>query len=336
MKKVSSTEAIRRGFSILGSVSRAPMSSRDIFQRLYDEGFNVSIRTIERDLSRLPDIFPSLIEVDDRSKPVTYRQPINARKYSAMNPTEAICLELAYTYLDPLLPNTSLNDIQPYLKEAEAVLSETAATKMKRWRDKVQTINEGFQLKQAKIKDGILQNIHKALWEERAINAKYKGAKSNIVKDYMLHPAGIVNRGRICYLICSFDDDNNRITYLPLHRFYDVNIIQEQKSRHAQEKVVNLTKNLFGFNVAREKIKIKLKFSIDAGRHLYETPLSNKQKIHQSKDGYIIVEDTVPGGGELSWWIRAFGDSVEILKPQSLRDEFKKMSIRMAKLYEKN
>ena len=44
MKKVSSTEAIRRGFSILGSVSRAPMSSRDIFQRLYDEGFNVSIR----------------------------------------------------------------------------------------------------------------------------------------------------------------------------------------------------------------------------------------------------------------------------------------------------
>ena len=49
---------------------------------------------------------------------------------------------------------------------------------MKRWRDKVQTINEGFQLKQAKIKDGILQNIHKALWEERAINAKYKGQKA--------------------------------------------------------------------------------------------------------------------------------------------------------------
>ena len=65
--KVSSTEAIRRGFSILGSVSRSPMSSRDIFRRLYDDGFNVSIRTIERDLSRLPDIFSSLIEVDDRS-----------------------------------------------------------------------------------------------------------------------------------------------------------------------------------------------------------------------------------------------------------------------------
>ena len=116
MKKVSSTEAIRRGFSILGSVSRAPMSSRDIFQRLYDEGFNVSIRTIERDLSRLPDIFPSLIEVDDRSKPFTYRQPINARKYSAMNPTEAICLEHAFSFLNPILPKKTLNPITPYLK----------------------------------------------------------------------------------------------------------------------------------------------------------------------------------------------------------------------------
>ena len=72
-----------------------------------------------------------------------------------MSPEEAICLELAFTYLNPLLPNTSLNDIRPYLKESEAVLNETASTKMKRWKDKVQTINEGFQLKQAKIKDGL-------------------------------------------------------------------------------------------------------------------------------------------------------------------------------------
>ena len=336
MTRPKHTEAIRRGFKILTMVSRAPLSSRDIHSRINDSGIDVTERTIERDLKELPDIFPQMIEVDDRSKPYTYRRPRDARSHSGMSPDEAVCLELAYTYLNPLLPNTSLDNISRYLKEAEAVLNETSSTKMKRWKDKVQTVNEGFQLKQAKIKDGILENIHKALWEGRTVSAKYKGAKSNVAKDYVLHPAGIVNRGRICYLICSFDDDAKKVTYLPLHRFYSVGLIYEQQSRHHNEKVANLTKNLFGFNVGREKIKIKLKFSMDAGRHLYETPLSNKQKIHQSKDGYIIVEDTVPGGGELSWWIRAFGDSVEILKPQSLRDEFKKMSIRMAKLYEKN
>ena len=126
MKKTSGTEAIRRGFNILATVSRSPMSSRDIFNRLADAGFNVSIRTIERDLSRLPDIFPSMIEVDERSKPFTYRQPLNAKKYSAMNPTEAICLELAFSFLNPILPKT-LDPMSPYLREAHAVLNEQHA-----------------------------------------------------------------------------------------------------------------------------------------------------------------------------------------------------------------
>ena len=274
-----------------------------------------------------------MIEVDDSSKPYTFRQPKNARKYSGMSPEEAVCLELAYTYLNPLLPNTSLNDIKPYLKEAEAVLSEHASTKMRRWKDKVETINEGFQLKQAKIKEGILENIHKSIWDGRTIIAKYKSARSPRPKDYLLHPAGIVNRGRICYLICSFDERPN-VTYLPLHRFYKINIVQEQPSRHINSKVTDLTKNLLGFKVENKNINIKLKFSKIAGFHLYETPISNSQKISQSKDGYIIVEDSVANNSELRWWIRAFGDDVEVIKPIVLRNEFKKISQRMAKLYE--
>ena len=203
MKKVSSTEAIRRGFSILGSVSRSPMSSRDIFQRLYDDGFNVSIRTIERDLSRLPDIFPSLIEVDDRSKPFTYRQPINARKYSAMNPTEAICLELAFSFLNPILPKKTLDPINPYLKEADAVLNENHAKKYKNWKDKVLTINEGLQLQSANVIQKVINNIHEALWDEKVVIAKYQSRTKKYADNYKIHPAGLVYRGRIIYLICS-------------------------------------------------------------------------------------------------------------------------------------
>ena len=229
MKKVSSTEAIRRGFSILGSVSRSPMSSRDIFQRLYDDGFNVSIRTIERDLSRLPDIFPSLIEVDDRSKPFTYRQPINARKYSAMNPTEAICLELAFSFLNPILPKKTLDPINPYLKEADAVLNESHAKKYKNWKDKVLTINEGLQLQSANVTQKVINNIHEALWDEKVVIAKYQSRTKKYADNYKIHPAGLVYRGRIIYLICSFDDNPNKIVYLPLQRLSPLRFSQKRK-----------------------------------------------------------------------------------------------------------
>ena len=51
--------------------------------------------------------------------------------------------------------------------------------------------------------------------------------------------------------------------------------------------------------------------------------LSDNQKISKSRDGFIIVEDTVVNNLEFKWWIRAFGDSVEVISPASLRKEFK-------------
>ena len=110
-----------------------------------------------------------MIEVDDKSKPYTYRRPRDARSHSGMSPDEAVCLELAYTYLNPLLPNTSLDNIRRYLKEAEAVLNETSSTKMKRWKDKVQTVNEGFQLKQAKLKMEYLKIFIKLCGKEEPL-----------------------------------------------------------------------------------------------------------------------------------------------------------------------
>ena len=334
MKKVSSTEAIRRGFSILGTVSRAPMSSRDIFQRLYDEGFNVSIRTVERDLSRLPDIFPSLIEVDDRSKPFTYRQPINARKYSAMNPTEAICLELAFSFLNPILPKKTLNPINPYLKEADAVLNEQHAKKYKNWKDKVITINEGLQLKSANVNQRVINNMHEALWDEKVVIAKYQSRTKKFADNYKIHPAGLVYRGRIIYLICSFDENREKIIYLPLQRFKSVEILHEEKSIHQGKKVSSLVKDLLGFKLNNKKLKVKLKFSKMAGAHLFETPLSKNQSIKETKDGFFVVEDEVVDNMELRYWIRAFGDEVEVIHPKTLRDEFAKLSKRLRKKYD--
>ena len=334
MKKVSSTEAIRRGFSILGSVSRSPMSSRDIFRRLYDDGFNVSIRTIERDLSRLPDIFPSLIEVDDRSKPLTYRQPVNARKYSAMNPTEAICLELAFSFLNPILPKKTLDPINPYLKEADAVLNESHAKKYKNWKDKVLTINEGLQLQSANVTQKVINNIHEALWDEKVVIAKYQSRTKKYADNYKIHPAGLIYRGRIIYLICSFDDNLNKIVYLPLQRFKSIEILPEEKSFHHGKKVANLVKDLLGFKLNNKKLKVKLKFSKMAGAHLFETPLSKKQTIKETRDGYFMVEDEVIDNMELRYWIRAFGDEVEVVQPKILRDEFTKLSKRLRKKYE--
>ncbi len=70
------------------------------------------------------------------------------------------------------------------------------------------------------------------------------------------------------------------------------------------------------------------------GNHLKESPISKNQKITETDDGFLIIEDEVDDILEFRWWIRAFGDTVEVLQPKSLREEFAQMSKRMSSKYE--
>ena len=71
-----------------------------------------------------------------------------------------------------------------------------------------------------------------------------------------------------------------------------------------------------------------------AGAHLFETPLSKNQSIKETKDGFFVVQDEVVDNMELRYWIRAFGDEVEVILPKTLRNEFAKLSKRLRKKYD--
>lgn len=328
-------EASKRALSIVGMMGRAYLETKQIHQRLMELGFDVSLRSVERDMKILPDIFPQHIYVNDRSKPYGYKLPKGSQKLSGMSPEEAVCLQLAFDYLNPLLPNGSLDPIAPYLKEAGVILEMQQSGKMKHWKNKVLTLNEGFNLQPAIIKEGILSTIHKALWAGATIKATYTSINKKKPSEYILHPCGLVYRGRISYLVCSFDNDTDKFIYLPIQRFQSVEIGDEY-SAHRDKNVKTVAKDLIGYRLTPDKIKIALKFSLFAGSHLYETPISDTQKISSTKDGFLLVEDTVNDDMEFRFWIRAFGEEVEVIKPQSLRDEFIQLFKRIERKYEKS
>lgn len=336
MAKTESAETIRRRLFILTTLSRARVTAKIIHGKVAAEGINVSYRTIQRDLVDLIDDFPNQIEVDDRDPTYGYgyRQPSHARKYSAMSPIEAICFELVKKFLDPLIPNKAIEPINAYFEEAKKVLAERQSDKYQEWSNKVQIVNEGFQLEPAKINAEIISDIYDALWDGNVIECYYQSRKAIKPNRYEYHPAGIVYRGRISYLIGTFEDSPDKVIYLPLHRFKKVKIIREKYSIHRHAKIENLTKGLLGYKLNEKNINVQLKFSQLAGSHLLETPISKDQKVSFTKTGYISVKASVVDNMELRYWIRAFGSDVEVIKPISLRNDFIKMTNNLKELYE--
>ncbi len=334
MVRATKYEAIRRGLIILSMMGPVPITAKQIHNRLEDSyGLKIDLRSVQRDLSDLSDIFPNQIEVNFDSRTYSYKLPKGARKYSGMSPQEALSLLLAYDYINPLLPNKSLDPLKPYLEEARSVLKMNQSVRMRNWKDKVLALNEGFQLSRAKVDSSVVTTIHEALWEGSSIMALYTSSRKKQPSEYHLHPGGLVYRGRISYLICCFDLDPSTIIYLPLHRFSKVTL-ENKRSVLRNKKVKQLTKDILGFQVSDKRIKIKLKFNQIAGNHLFETPISNNQKISINKEGFVIVEDQVTDDKELRFWIQAFGDNVEVLSPKSLREEFTKLSKSLKKIYD--
>ena len=82
-----------------------------------------------------------------------------------------------------------------------------------------------------------------------------------------------------------------------------------------------------------ERIVLEAIFTNEAAEHLYETPLSADQQIKPLDQERVTVTATVMDTPQLAWWLLAFGDMVEVVKPAALRAEMARTAEALARLY---
>ena len=82
-----------------------------------------------------------------------------------------------------------------------------------------------------------------------------------------------------------------------------------------------------------DDIKLKVLFydRSDVER-LLETPIAEDQKIIEKVDCWQL-QATIGNSYQLRWWLRGYGERVEVLSPKSLRKEFAESAIATAKRY---
>ena len=99
------TDTTLRQIKLLEFLPRQPQkkSPQHLKDNLSQVGFEVSIRTIQRDLKALSSILP--LVSDERDKPYGWSWQKDASGLNpAMDPVEALTLSLAKQYLEPLMP----------------------------------------------------------------------------------------------------------------------------------------------------------------------------------------------------------------------------------------
>jgi len=288
---------------------------------LADAGFEVTRRTLQRDLAKLAGIYP--LVCDERNKPFGWSWSADAAflDVPSMDSHTALTLWMANQHLKSLLPTTTLKKLQPHMDAATEVLNRIETNHgAPAWRSKVRILPQGQELRSVQIDDGVQQQVYEGLLRNRKLLVNYKPRNEASSKEYALNPLGLVLKGGITYLVCSIKTYSD-IRLLTLHRISKASVLDQPLSiPDGFDLDVYIQSGEFGFRL-KGTIAFKALFSKAAALHLSERPLSDGQTMTAQDDGRVLITANIQDTSELHWWLLGFGSQVEVLQPKYIRNE---------------
>jgi predicted DNA-binding transcriptional regulator YafY len=309
---------------------RGKIATTEIRSRLQSEySIETTLRTVQRDLNDLSRTFP--LESDNNSPAGwNWRKDAPAFDIPNMDPVTALTFKLAEKHIARMMPHGVMNALKPYIKVADERLKMTTRLSLSRWPDKVRVVSRNLPMIYPQIADDILDKVYTAVLEERRFGARYRTVEGKI-KKYDVNPLGMAFVEGLTYLVASLNKHEDPVLLL-LHRMLDVK---------PTDTPVTITE---GFDLdeytcelsfpAGDDINLKAFFSNKADIvRLRETPISEDQKITE-KDEKWLLQATISDSNQLRWWLRGYGERVEVVGPKCLRQEFAVQASRLAKMYD--
>ncbi|WP_089963956.1 YafY family protein [Limnohabitans sp. 2KL-3] len=312
---------------LLGTRHEDAMTVQDIvakWDNLYSEKLHK--RTAQRYLSELSTggiDGRAVIEVDTTSKERRYHLRVSEMANWLMTDEAALYHLLSLQVLQSTFGNAVADGLERQMDIAEHLTQEQRRTK--RLRDRVRIVPDGIGRLRAKISSEILGCVMDALASKQLLRVEYRSAAGNN-SDNELNPLGLVAKDGTLYLLAVKGLCDQPIAY-PLQRMKAASVVplpaQERgdfdldhyiEASHQLSHVVDAT---------LDPKMVKLKVAPEWIYHFKERPLSHLQEIRESQnsDDWIFVIVPLPITILLKAFLVSFGPGLEVIEPQSLRQD---------------
>lgn len=315
-----------RQWQVLSQLQRNRwVGTTHVYEQLILAGFDISLRTVQRDLNALAKRFP--IEKNN-ANPQGWRWKDDAPLQSLphMNLSQAVAFNMVEANLSQLLPPVILDELFPWFDLARRQLKNSKVTHS--WIDRVRIEPATQPLIAPHIDLDSKDNIYHALFYQLQIQASYTRSDKSQASEYTLNPIAIIQRGVIIYLLATrTDDPETIIRTFALHRFTSVEILESAAKTPDKFQLDNyLDAGGMGFSHPLfsqlpdhgKHTVVELQFTKQAGKSLTESKLSDDQVVIINNDGTLTIQGTVNLTSQLVWWLRGFGSGLLDAKPALL------------------
>jgi predicted DNA-binding transcriptional regulator YafY len=328
------------------------LSTPEIHRRLLERGHPVAyVKKVQRHLEALQK--DKLVISHEQGRALVWqRKPWlqgTREGINLMGASEAVAFNILERFAGNKLPAAVLKDIEPLFKAAEVRLSQEKADNrvFRAWPDKIDSVDGTFALIRPKLRPEVFQTVATATFFERELlvqyRASYKGEQSEEPTPKRLWPLALVESGGVMYMVAQDPTREPRPAkgkpgwLRTLFRLDRIGNVTESGVGFAYPEDFKLreyvdTEQSFNF-LTQSPVRLELAFEGKAGNHLKESPMAKDQEVETLSDGRLKVSGTVIPSLKLRWWLRSIGAQVEIIAPESLREEFAEDYLKLAKRY---
>lgn len=315
-----SSETLARTLVLYALIPRndVGISAGTLEEKLKDRGFQISGRSVQRDLKKLAQHFP--IGCHDNKIPYRWYKTAHTdldHPDLAQSPPGALAYYLVEQHLDRLLPQNVLDYLVPRFQSARRYLDGLRQHPMQEWTKRVRSLPNGKALLPATLQPQVWENVSTAVANQKQLAVTYLSRSQSKVSELTLNPAGLVNRHSITYLIAIVDgyEDLRRFA---LNRIQQAQVLSEDSAISGDFDIDDyIASGALGWQTGDpEQTTLVADIRPQLAWLLQETALSEDQTIANKNDGWHRLTATVNKDQETLWWILGLNSQIRVWEPQ--------------------
>jgi predicted DNA-binding transcriptional regulator YafY len=285
---------------------------------LADE-FEVSPRTIQRDLDSMRELMGAPLVYDRFKKGFYYDQEFSLPKPN-LNEGEIIALFLT----DKLLAQLEGTPYAAYLASAgeklRCLLTDQVSFFMEQEADFISIASVPLRGDEVKLAERFAV-LEKARRQKCSVEIEHYSVQHNQLTRRVLAPYHLHLREGTWYVI-GYCHLRKEVRLFALDRVSEVKALNEQFEIQPGFNIEEYLKNCWGIERG-ESVRVKVRFDAFQAKWIRERVWHPSQELIEREDGGLNFLAEVTGLREIKQWVLGFGEHAEVLEPVELRDEIR-------------
>jgi predicted DNA-binding transcriptional regulator YafY len=321
------TRTLRRYLTLMrhipvgGASAGARIDTARLMAVLAGADLAVSKRTLQRDLEALAAEFPEL-RCSEKSKPYGWYWHGDAAPFGAplLGLSAALMHDLVEKHLCAALPRALVKGLKPSFEQARRALHESPDSRLATWSRRVRAVPAGYPRQPPQVRGPVIEVVYEALYRGLRFEADYRkpGREKGKLRTYEVSPLGLVLRGGVLTLVCTFWD-YAEVNHLSLHKIHAARPLETSvKVPRGFDLDAHIQSGKVGFLMG-PPLRVRARVREAIAERIEDSPIATDQRVGAPSDGWCQLEASVPDSMELRGWLRSLGPLIEVLSPSSLR-----------------